>query len=61
MNDIFSAAAIKEQKQEFFRKLNNGEELTCPCCRRFAKIYHRQIHAGIALQLIRLYRLGGAD
>lgn len=40
---------------------NNKDGLTCPCCNRFAKIYKRRLHATIASQLIKLYKLGGAN
>lgn len=46
---------------DFWKRLNAGESLACPCCRRFSKIYTRKIHTGIALQLIQFYRLGGHE
>lgn len=49
----------KSQRDAFWRDLRAGNQLNCPCCERFATIYHRQIHSGIALQLIKLYRHGG--
>ena len=30
----------------------------CPCCDRYAKAYNRKLNAGMAVSLIRLYRLG---
>lgn len=53
--DLFGNVA----REDFHAALKRGEELDCPCCGRFAKIYKRQIHAGIALQLIKLYKTGG--
>lgn len=44
----------------FLDRLKKGDEMTCPCCGRFAKIYKRRLHTSIALQLIQLYRLGGS-
>lgn len=46
-------------QQQFFIDLRNGWEGKCPCCNRFAKVYHRAIHTSVALQLIQLLRLGG--
>ncbi len=43
----------------FWETLRSGESTKCPCCARTAKIYKRQINAGIARQLIRLYHTGG--
>lgn len=44
---------------DFIMKLKSGWSGDCPCCNRFAKVYHRSIHVSIALQLIQLYKLGG--
>lgn len=45
--------------ENFIDKLKEGFEGNCPCCNRFAKVYKRHIHTGIALQLIELYKKGG--
>lgn len=36
--------------------VDEGHE--CPCCRQFAKVYKRKIHAGMARTLIVLYKRG---
>lgn len=43
---------------EFHERLLKGQPLTCPCCNRFAQLYRRRLHAGIAAQLIRAMMLG---
>lgn len=48
-----------DSQMDFWKRLNAGESLDCPCCKRHAMIYTRKIHTSIALQLINLYRLGG--
>lgn len=45
----------------FIEQLKAGFEGNCPCCGRFSKMYRRQINSGVAIQLIKLYRLGGAS
>lgn len=50
-----------DSEVDFWRRLNAGERLDCPCCKRYAQIYRRKLHTGMALQLIQLYRIGGAD
>lgn len=52
MADLFGM----ESKREFFEKLGLGEGMNCPCCGRFAKVYRRRLHHGIAHALINLYR-----
>lgn len=42
-------------------RLRSGWEGNCPTCGRYSKVYHRQIHLSIALQLIQLYKLGGHE
>lgn len=49
-----------DSEVDFWRRLNAGESLDCPCCKRYSQIYTRKIHTGIALQLIQLYRIGGS-
>lgn len=46
---------------EFIDCLKNGHEGKCPTCGRFAKVYYRSIHTSVALQLIQIYKLGGAE
>jgi len=48
-------------KALFFDRLKKGECMDCPVCGRLTKIYKRRLHTSIALQLIQLYRLGGAS
>lgn len=44
--------------QDFFDKImQDGHD--CPCCGRYAKVYKRTLHSSVALQLIRLHKLGG--
>lgn len=45
---------------EFIEFLKNGGKGNCPCCGRYAQVYERKIHTSMALQLIELYKLGGA-
>lgn len=47
-------------RDAFWRDLKDGKSRDCPCCDRHAQIYKRRLHKGMALALIRLYRLGGA-
>lgn len=44
---------------DFMEQLKKGWQGDCPHCGRFAKLYYRQIHVSVALQLIQLYKLGG--
>lgn len=46
---------------EFVERLKAGFDGPCPCCGRYAKIYKRALHKGIAMSLIRLYNTGGAN
>lgn len=46
-------------RTEFLDALKQGEACDCPTCGRHAQIYRRKFHSSMALQLIRLYRLGG--
>jgi len=43
---------------EFMQKLMNGWKGDCPCCGRHSQVYRRTIHTDLAVQLIRMYRLG---
>jgi len=45
----------------FLESLKKGWKGDCPCCGRWAQIYRRTIHAAAAIQLMRLYMLGGYD
>lgn len=47
-----------EIHQHFMEKIKSGEEAICPVCDRFAKVYRKQIHTGLALQLIRMFKKG---
>lgn len=53
--DLFGNVA----REDFHAALKRGEELDCPCCGRFAKIYKRKLYSSVAAQLIKLYRIGG--
>lgn len=56
-NELFyNEQAVRD---EFLRQLKAGAQIECPTCGRHAQIYRRKFHASMALQLIRLYRLGG--
>jgi hypothetical protein len=50
---------IEEVRNAFNEQLYSGHHSDCPCCGRHAQIYRRKFHASMALQLIRLYRMGG--
>lgn len=39
--------------------VDDGAE--CPCCRQYAKVYRRSIHASMASALIAVYRANGRD
>jgi hypothetical protein len=49
---------ITEERFELKQKLLRGESVRCPCCDQNAKVYRRTIHAGMAAQLIRIYKAG---
>jgi hypothetical protein len=53
--DLFGAI----EKEEFMKKLREGETADCPYCGRHSQIYKRKIHKTIAVILIKLYRAGG--
>lgn len=46
---------------EFKALLELGEQRCCPTCGRWAQVYRRRIYGTVAMQLIRLYKLGGTD
>lgn len=48
-----------EASENFKARLKAGNKCDCPVCGRHAQLYRRKFHASMALQLIRLYRLGG--
>ena len=45
-------------REDFQKDLREGHISDCPCCGRHAQMYRRKFHSSMALQLIRLYRLG---
>lgn len=47
----------QNMRGEFWQKLRAGEIVSCPCCERVAKIYKRRVHTGIAVALVKLYKL----
>ena len=46
-------------EEQFLHSLKKGWKGDCPCCGRWTQVYRRTIHTAVALQMIRLYRLGG--
>lgn len=44
----------------FITDLKNGQEIACPTCGRFSKIYSRSINSSMAEVLVKLYLAGGA-
>ena len=46
--------------KEFLERLKNGSKTNCECCGRYAQAYNRRLHTSVCLQLIMLYKLGGA-
>lgn len=52
-----SIVSFRSVKQSFWSRLRQGHSLLCPMCKRFAKIYHRQLHHSACRQLILLYTL----
>jgi hypothetical protein len=49
---------LSDERFELKQRLTQGESVRCPCCEQTAKVYRRTIHAGMAAQLIRIYRAG---
>lgn len=47
----------EEQRILFWKRVNAGDKLKCPCCNRHAQIYHRHLHHSTARQLIMLYKI----
>ncbi len=45
---------LQEARDVLRTLLDDGHE--CPCCRQFAKVYRRKIHATMAKDLILIYR-----
>jgi len=39
----------------------SGEVATCPCCNATQKVYKRRVHSSVARDLIKLYKVGGAE
>lgn len=56
MTDLFEAAALKAQRDDFFKAIHAGEELDCPCCGRYARLYRRKIYSTMVRGLIQIYR-----
>jgi hypothetical protein len=50
---------VEKAREEIDEKLMAGESVICPCCDQHAKIYRRQIHSGMVLLLINMYRTAG--
>ena len=47
--------------QNFLESLKKGWKGECECCGRHSQVYKRSIHQAVALQLVKLYKLGGYD
>lgn len=45
-----------EARRDLKEALERGESVLCPCCEQINKVYRRTIHAGMVVQLIRLYK-----
>lgn len=45
------------EARAILRELAQVDGEKCPCCTQFTRVYRRQIHAGMAHLLIRLYHL----
>jgi hypothetical protein len=56
MQLFFSPA---QESEAFKARLKGGDACDCPVCGRHAQIYRRKFHSSMALQLIRMYQLGG--
>jgi hypothetical protein len=52
--------SLEEARTRLLVQIANGG-VRCPCCQQFAKIYRRQINAGMAISLIRMFRRGGLE
>jgi hypothetical protein len=53
------SASLEEARDWLEEHIDEGA--VCPCCNRHMKIYRRKLSAGMARDLILLYRAGGAD
>jgi hypothetical protein len=49
---------LSDERFDLEQRLRAGESVRCPYCRQTAKVYRRTIHAGMAAQLIRIYKAG---
>lgn len=61
MNQPSFFYTLPEMGDDFRTKLRDGFKGDCPCCGRWAQVYHRRIHSHIARVLIKFYRAGGAE
>lgn len=60
MSDVFTDDLPLGEARTLLRLLvEDGAE--CPCCRQYAKVYRRSIHASMASALIAVYREHGRD
>ena len=50
---------LSEARIKFADKLRTGKLVTCPCCRRVAKVYKRNFYFAQAKNLIQLYKRAG--
>jgi hypothetical protein len=54
---VLEVGTVSLAEAREFVKNGRKKGVHCPCCRQFAKEYHRQIHSSMAKCLIRLYWL----
>lgn len=47
--------------EDFKNLVMQGDAQCCPTCGQFAKLYRRRIHKTVALSLMRLYKMRGAE
>lgn len=48
---------LREARDKLRELLINDNALNCPCCTQRAQVYKRQIHASMARELIKAYRI----
>lgn len=56
--------SVDEAKHDLRRRLSDGEEMPCPVCGQFCKMYRRNLNSAMAMVLVymeRYFRHPGAD
>lgn len=58
-DDQFDGETLAQAKEWLRVRVIDGA--VCPCCDRYARVYHRKLNRGMARSLINMYRHGGVD